>query len=217
MKTMRQMLPHRMPRSAFTLVELLVVMCILTILAAISIPAINSVMTSYGLSSTSQTVLGQLNFARQQALANNAAVQVRFYKIADYKGTPVYRAVQVFQESLADNNVLTITPITRPYFFPAGLWIVYSASNTAPSTLFTTATSGANTSTGDAAHPLPPPYGASPYVYFRFRPTGQTDLLASSLVTIASENARIVANNLPANFITLQIDPVNGYVRAYQP
>lgn len=203
--------------SGFTLVEMLAVLAIIAILAAASLPAITSVLNSYGLSSAGQSILGQLNFARQSALANNHAVQVRFYQIADSNGAPVYRAMQAFQESTDGTGLTIATPISKAYFLPSGMWMAYSSSLTTASTLFTTGVSGANTSAGDAANPLPPPYGVSPYIYFRFRPNGQTDLTASSLVTVASENARVVTNGLPANFVTLQIDAVNGMVRVYQP
>jgi uncharacterized protein (TIGR02596 family) len=204
-------------RRAFTLVEMLVVLAIVAILSALSIRALSSIMNSYNLTSASQTVLGQLTYARQNALANNRAVQIRFYQIADYKGNAVYRAVQAFLENTDSSGNTIITPITKPYFLPTGIWMVYSASAKTASTLLATSTSGAGTSMGDTTNPLPLPYGASPYIYFHFRPTGQTDLSTSSLLTIARETDPIIANNLPANFITLQIDAVNGNVQAYQP
>ncbi len=197
--------------------ELLVVLAIIATLAAISVPAVGGMMRSYSLSSTAQAILGQLSFGRQDALANNRAVQVRIYQIKNNAGNLVYRAIQTFRETTNSQGTDVIVPITKAYIFPTGISIVYSATVTAPSTLFTTATSGAVISAKDTNNPLPPPYGASPYLCFRFRPNGQTDLLAPSTLTIAPESAKIVANNLPANFITLQIDDVNGVVRTYQP
>lgn len=204
-------------KRGFTLVETLVVLAILGVLAAFSVPAVTSVMSSYNVNSAGQSVLGQLTLARQEALANNCQVEVRFYQIPNAKGTRVYRAMQTFREDSDGVNGPKITPIGKPYILPQGIWVVHASSQTAASTLFTIATSGARISEADAAHPLPPPYGASPYLFFRFRPNGRTDLTNSSLITIAAESAPIAANNLPSNFITLQIDPVNGSVRAYQP
>lgn len=212
-------LPFASPagRRGFTLVETLVVLAIVGVLAAISIPAVNSVMNSYNLNSAGQSVLSQLTLARQEALANNCQVEVRFYQMPNAKGAMVYRAIQTFRENSDSVNGIKIIPISKPYFLPNGTWMVYDPSVTTVSTLFNTTVSGARTSEGDSAHPLPSPYGVSPFVCFRFRPNGRTDLASSSLITIAVESAPIVANNLPSNFITLQIDPVNGSVRSYQP
>lgn len=187
------------------------------LLAAISIPALTSVMNSYNLSSAGQSLLGQLTLARQDALANNCAVQVRFYQTPNAKGAMVYRAIQIFRETSDAGGAAKVTPLTSPSLLPDGIWIVYNSAQTNASTLFNTATSGARASAGDPAYPLPPPNGVSPYIYFRFRPNGRTDLASPSLITIAVESAPLVANSLPANFITLQIDPVNGSIRSYQP
>lgn len=211
------MIPRfRVPR-AFSLLEILAAIGVMTLLAAITIPALNSLQSSYHLNEATQSVLGQLTSARQEALASNRAVQVRFYKIKAPDGSQAYRAVQSLRETTDSSGNLTVHPITKPYFLPKEMQMVENSTGVAVSTLFATSGSGAVASSGDPAHPLPSPDGAAPYVCFRFRPNGRTDLADTSSVTIASRTAPIAANQLPKNFVTLQIDPVNGSVRTYRP
>ena len=201
----------------------------MAIILGMAVPAINSMLNSYNLKLAVQNVGGQLNFARQSALANNQSVEVRFYNITDANNSSrtTYRAMQCF---FVDNNTglasTTVGPVAKPYFFPAG--VVISSDSAAASTLFSSSSgiSGINPrAPPDANHPLPPPYsnasvyGAPAYLYFHFRPTGQTDLSAGTtpFLTIYSENSKIIANNLPADYVTLQIDSINGSVRSYEP
>jgi uncharacterized protein (TIGR02596 family) len=204
---------------AFTLVELLVVLTIMAIIVGISAPAISSVLRSYNLNGASQALIGQLNFARQTAVARNQAVEVRFYKLTDPTSTSnqVYRGVQAFQLGVPTSGTTPVyTPITKPYLFPAG--IIISSDATTASTIFNAATFGITGPSTDATQP--PPYNAATYYSFRFRGTGQTDLTpatTSPVLTVYPENSKIVANGLPADFLTLQIDVINGTVRYYQP
>ena len=56
------------------------------------------------------------------------------------------------------------------------------------------------------------------YLAFRFRPDGSTDLQpGSNSITLMLENQPVVANGLPKNFQTLQIDPTMGGVRGFRP
>ena len=91
---------------AFSLVELLVVLAVTAILAAITIPQISATMQSYQLTSTGQTAINQLVLARQSALSGSHAVQVRFYYLPENNATSpstaplaVYRGMQSFTEN----------------------------------------------------------------------------------------------------------------------
>jgi len=208
------------------------VLGIMAIFVSITLSATSSLLRSYNLKLTAQSVVGQLNFARQSALANNQSVEVRFYNITDpvNPSQTVYRGMQCF---LVDNSTgaasLTSNSLSKPYFFPSGMII---SSNVTVSTLFNTSSGAAgsgifSSSSFDSNHPLPPPYGSasaygSPaYLYFRFRPTGQTSLNATATTspyfTIYPENSKIVANGLPADYITIVIDAIDGTDRIYQP
>ncbi|HSI84966.1 MAG: Verru_Chthon cassette protein D [Candidatus Methylacidiphilales bacterium] len=198
----------------YTLLELMVVMGIIALMA-VGVPYLGGVMKSYTLTNAGQAIQSQLAFARQEALTSNRAVQVRFYRITDAENGTGYRAIQAFRENTDSTGKVTLTPVSQAYFMPTGIAITDSVANAA--TLFATGTSGATLSTGDTNYPLPPPYGVNPFLSFRFRPNGQTDLTTSSLFTVLSTRAPLKANQLPAKFITFQIDAVNGTIRVYQP
>jgi hypothetical protein len=57
----------------------------------------------------------------------------------------------------------------------------------------------------------------------RFQPSGGTPLKAATtgsdswFVSLVSENDHPLANKPAANFVTIQIDPVNGRVKVFRP
>ena len=201
----------RTGRRAFTLIELLVVVAIMAAAAAFSIPAALSMLRSSRLGTTGQAVADQLAAARQAALSRNHSVEVRFYQLPDFGGAAtaapaVYRAVQSF----LDEDDGTATPLGRALFFPQPVVL----SGSAASTLLGLAARAA-----DSLHPLPLYGGNYRYVSFRFRLDGSTDVLtaASNCVTLVAETDKAGPSGLPANFVTVQIDPVIGTVRSYRP
>ncbi len=201
----------------FTLMELLVVLAIVAILAVMAIPTLGGLMRSYRLESTGQTVVNQLTLARQTAQTQGYAVQVRFYELPDYNqaptGTPaVYRGMQAFVESSpSETGTITITPVTRASFFQSGS-IVFG--NNSKSTLLNL-TSVAPTTTDPS---LPIYQFNYKYILFRFLPTGQSDLTnAQNCLTVVMESAPVTSSGLPANFWTIQIDPLNGAIRSFRP
>ena len=99
-----QPLPAR--RSAFSLIELVVVIAIIAIIATFTVPAATTILRGSALTQASQTLTDQISFARQRALSRNLAVEVRFYLYADPEApgetvnTPTtgqYRAIQLFE------------------------------------------------------------------------------------------------------------------------
>jgi len=86
-------------RIAFTILELLVVMAIIMILAALTMPALSSTLQGAKVTQGTQAVLDQLTLARQSALAQNRAIETRIYSYIDPSasgGRKAYRAIQNF-------------------------------------------------------------------------------------------------------------------------
>lgn len=98
---------------AFTLVEMITVMAIITVLIALAVPATNSILRGNDLTTGAQNLSNLLSLARQQALTQNRPVEVRLYKFADPNvgetvadpGTWKYRAMQIFAISEASGAI----------------------------------------------------------------------------------------------------------------
>lgn len=202
------------PRRAFTILELLVVIAIICILAALAIPAFNSIGRASNLSGTSQAVSGLLDLARQTASTQNRPVEVRFYKMPGAMeaatATPsVYRAIQAFLVDDASTNAVSRpTTLTSP---------VIISDAVAASSIMNDAQLPEK-----AADPsvLLSGIGANyRYRSFRFKPDGSTDLPTDSqwFFTLLSQTDTKGTNGLPANYVTIQIDPVTGRAKSYQP
>ncbi len=200
-------------KRAFTLLELLIVIAILIILAALTIPALNSIGGSTSLSGATQSVTGTLELARQTAVTQNRPVEVRLYKLPE-DGQPTaapsdYRGLQIF---LVDDE--STNAVAKPVKLSPS---VIMTSDAATSSLM-----------DDTAFPEQPaaagmnvPPAGSNYRYrsFRYKPNGGTDLPPdkSWFFTLVSKNDPIKANGLPANFATIQIEPLTGRPTVMRP
>jgi len=185
--------PRMRALRAVTLIELLCVVAILSLLAAASVTPIGSVVQSSRLNGVANELINELNQARHSAIAKNRVVECRLYERAD-------GAIDEVQLWIYDPSRSTATPLDRKIIFDNPVVI---AANTTWSSALKSA-------------PVKAPSEASPYVAFRFRPDGSTDLPASSpatLTLISQPGAEPSA--LKTLFFTAQIDPVTGLVRGY--
>lgn len=73
----------RIARSAYTLVELLVVMAALTVLAAVTLPTLRTLLHDQKVTSASRSVLAHLQAAQGRAIAAGSPVSVIFERSAD--------------------------------------------------------------------------------------------------------------------------------------
>ena len=192
-------------RPAFSLIELLVVIAIIGPLMTAAAPALNSVLENGRLTQAATLVVNQFTLARQKASAENKNITLRL--IRKDTSSP-YDRIQLVTLDSANNA----TPVSRLTTLPMQTAI---ASDTALSSLMSLTESTAN-STKD---PSIPELGTS-YLYKQctFRPRGSLDLNIQSnwfATVVLQRNAS--KNTAPANFATIQVDPVNGGLQIYRP
>jgi uncharacterized protein (TIGR02596 family) len=210
-------------RRGFTLIELLVVMAIMMMVAAFVAPSVSGILRGSQLTQAGQLVLGQLGFARQAAIAQNATIEVRFYKFADPQvpgenpadpSSGKFRAMQAF----VVNDISGAVPLGKVRRLPQGA-IIDSSSTL--SSIFDQTKRAYNTAPTVAI-----PGVALKYCYYtvRFYADGSPDLSPTiggtgqkwffTIHNVTDGDGRSVA---PANFWAIQIDPYNGVSKDYRP
>ena len=177
-------------RSAFSLIELLVVIAIIGLLMTAAVPALNSVLENGRLTQAATLVVNQFTLARQKASAENKNITLRL--IRKDTSSP-YDRIQLVTLDSANNA----TPVSRLTTLPMQTAI---ASDTALSSFM---------SLGDSS---------DLYIQSTFRPRGSLDLNIQSnwfATVVLQRNAS--NTTAPANFATIQVDPVNGGLQVYRP
>lgn len=225
-------------RSAFTLVETLVVVSIIVLILALTGPTLLGTMQANKLTSAGSSLVGFLSEAQQLAVTLNAPVEVRFYR---YQVAPdqfeSYRSYQMFKvttppvdPSVPWNFEELFEPIGQVFRLPEGIIIPRDS-----------ALSPVLDSDGfpDSTESKPNGYSGvenAKYVALRFmtdgtcrvvstQATGASSLgtltftsLNQSYFTLAGNNGvQLTVSTLPKNFFTIQIDPLNGKARSYRP
>jgi uncharacterized protein (TIGR02596 family) len=187
------------------LIELLVVIAIIGLLMTAAVPALNSVLENGRLTQAATLVVNQFTLARQKASAENKNITLRL--IRKDTSSP-YDRIQLVTLDSANNA----TPVSRLTTLPMQTAI---ASDTALTSLMSPTESSANS----ARDPSLPELGTS-YLYkqYTFRPRGSLDLNIQSTWFATVVLQRNASNSTaPANFATIQVDPVNGGLQIYRP
>lgn len=185
-------------------------MAIMTILVGIGAASFHSISSASSLSSAREAALAEFTQARQLALARRLPVEVRLYQLPSYEahdtGSPtVFRAMQTF---LLDPDAGT-NAVDKVVYFPKPVIV---STNAAASPLLQQ-----QTQTGSFL--LPVIRANYRYIPILFNIDGLPASLTAtnSFFTLVLAHAAIKAGNLPANFVTLQLDPLTGRIFHYAP
>lgn len=199
----------RQTRPAFSLVELLLVVAIISILAILAIPAFNSINSARFIEQAGQKIADQIALARQIALSKNRSVEVRFMKIPNEEnGIADYSSIQLYE--VRDDG--SDRPLAKIAKLPQGIII----SDTGElSSLFSPNAMG--TLDKESFPDLPNSGKPEDVRFFRFKPNGQSDLpnMAGNYYLTVHHKREI--GKMPANFSTIQVDPMSGRVKILRP
>lgn len=194
---------------AFSLVELLVVIAVIVVLMALSIPALSPATRGVEISQSGGILGGELQAARLEAISQNRPVEVRFYqdKAGDYHRVGF----------LLKRDDGATTAFRNEYELPQTLMIAPHTISDSLSPLLDESASEEGVLSDIELRPNGKQYS---YTGFQFRPNGSTNLDANIdwFLTIIDRNHR---DKKPGagldNFTAIQIEPLNGKVRVYQP
>jgi uncharacterized protein (TIGR02596 family) len=187
-------------QQGFTLIELLVVIAIMGILMVMIIPAVSGIGKGYRITAGAQSLIDQLNRARQEALSRNRMVEVQFLR-APRNGTSNYSATRLV--TLDATNGAAQATTNRMVWLPDGVVIGTNGSMTSTNVLKTVTSLSI------------PGGGTASALTFSFRPNGTTDLSTNVHWTIVDENLN--TNSSPSNFATVQLDSRTGRPRLFRP
>jgi len=200
-------------------VELLVVVAIIGILAALAMGGLSNTIRSSKLTNTAQRVADQINMARQIAASRNVPVEVRIYCLPYFGkttgGAYLYRGIQLYTN--------TTSPVSRPFLFPERVVARQTAMLQNGMTLYPF--SGPPCSTTDWGDFKRSGYG---FQSFLINPTGICSSGGSN--TVNNYNNWFIIQNweqdspcggstttLPQNYAVVRVDPITAKATILRP
>lgn len=227
----------RVRPTAFSLIELVVVIAIIAIIASFTVPAANSVLRGSSMTQASQMLTDQISLARQLALGKNRAIEVRFYQFGDPESPG---------ETVADPNKGRYRSMQLFEVVESGVAVPIDKIQRLPSTVVMNMSAELSTLIGGPGQTPLSPTGRDPelprgvknsykYVSFRFNQDGSTNLRGTD---VTDPDRKLlwfltIHNDAPPNydkitelkdsrgeridFFTIQIDPVSGATKGYRP
>lgn len=192
-------------RRAFSLIELLSVIAVMAVVGSMLIPAISNVLSGMKVTLATQRVVDEIEFARSTALARNCPAEVWF--LSEGSGFSAMRTALL-------DGPQTSTWVSRIQRLPEGIGFATSArlSNIIGNQQASAPAAGGQGLKG---------------VALRVYPSGRTELVDEASSGVAPSDPLFVtlglqreldanAQNLPLNFATLQVNPINGRVVTYR-
>ena len=189
-------------KTAFSLVELLVVVAIIGIMASIAVPAFSSIAAASGITRGGQLLGDQIILARQEATTRNRDIEVRLIDMTNGAWSG-YTAMQLWLKD--ESGVLS--PLGKIQKLPEGTII---SLNNSLSPLLT-----ADTSISGSTN-----FGATTCSYkgFRIRASGSpssTINTNNNFLTVVL--ARDASKTPPDNYYSVSVNPVTSKVKIYRP
>lgn len=182
--------------TAFSLLELLVVIAVLGLLAVLVVPSLQGILGGRNLENAANIVSSQLQVARQTALTRNALVQWQVIKVPDSRNNDpaAFRLVRCL---IMEPGSRQWKPLGRAEWLPISYWV---DEDSARSPLLAQSTTAAGITPAN-----------SPAAWVIFDGAGRVTLSSSG------NWLTLVGRSNPADIIAVQIDPVNGRVRNFRP